>query len=262
MTLATLITLAGKVPLLGSILRRIAHSYPEGSITTIRSGVGQGLKWRRYHRYVNGYWLGQYELPLQLALRNAISPGMTVFDVGANAGFFSVIAAGLTGPTGKCVAFDPLTENVASIREQFALNGFAHGQVFEGAAGEENGRASIAFQESNNAMAHLGTPGRDEKVIEVELLTLDEAMRRFGRPHVVKVGVEGAELAVLRGAARLVQNFRPTWILEVHDPNLSGRIREALGMSYGLFTLEGDPIPLGDPLASHVIARDNTSPSS
>ena len=255
MSLARLITIVGQVPLLGGALRRFARSFREGSVTTIRSGVGKGLQWVRHHRYVSGYWLGQYELPLQEALAKAVTPGMTVFDIGANAGFFSLIAARLAGPPGKCVAFDPLPENVASVREQLALNRFAHGEVVEGAVGGRNGRASISFHLSNNSMAHLGTAGSGETTIEVELVTVDEAVRRFGRPHVVKVDVEGAELEVLRGAKGLLAESPPTWILEVHDPGQSGELRAALGPGYEWFTLAGERIPAGGPLPTHAVAK-------
>src|SRR5688572_25684309 len=104
---ARLIETLGKVPLLSQALRWYARRHPEGSVVTIKSGEAAGFKWKRHHRYVNGYWLGQYELPLQQALKRELKPGDTFFDVGANAGFFTLIAARLVGPTGKCVAFDP-----------------------------------------------------------------------------------------------------------------------------------------------------------
>lgn len=260
MLLARLIRFVGRVPLLGWALTWAARCYREGSLTKIWSGAGAGLKWRRFHRYRNRYWLGQHELPLQRALQRAVSPGMTVFDVGANAGFFSVISARLAGPGGTCVAFDPLPENAASVREQFELNGFSHGTVFEGAVGARDGTAAIAFHGPGDSAAHLGTPKSGERTIEVPMLTLDSAARRFGRPQVVKVDVEGAEVDVLRGAAELLREAPPTWILEVHDARSSEAIRTILGAGYGLFTLEGDPIPAGHPLAHHVLARATAVP--
>src|SRR5688572_31553432 len=114
---AKLIEFIGKVPLLGPALRRMAHRYPEASVVEIGSGLAAGYRWKRHHRYVNGYWLGHYELRIQEALRAYLKPGQTIFDVGANAGFFTLVAARLVGPGGKVVAFDPPPENQESIRE-------------------------------------------------------------------------------------------------------------------------------------------------
>src|SRR4051812_14269184 len=119
---AKLIELVGKMPLLGPALRRMAHNFPEGSVVEISSGAAAGFRWRRHHRYVNGYWLGQYELHIQEELKSCIKPGQTVFDIGANAGFFTLVAARLVGAAGKVIAFDPLPDNIQSIQEQLDLN--------------------------------------------------------------------------------------------------------------------------------------------
>src|SRR2546422_9879100 len=104
--LAKLIELLRWMPLVGAALRWYARRFSEGSVVTILSGYARGMKWRRHHRYVNGYWLGQYELSVQAALARELKPGAVFFDVGANAGFFTMIAASKIGPMGKCVAFD------------------------------------------------------------------------------------------------------------------------------------------------------------
>src|SRR3954452_16330369 len=118
MSSARVIEAIGRIPGVGRLLRWVARHYPEGSVVTIKHGEAAGLKWKRHHRYVNGYWIGQYELDIQAALKRELKPGQTFFDVGANAGFFTLVAAKIVGASGKCVAFDPLPMNQESIREQ------------------------------------------------------------------------------------------------------------------------------------------------
>jgi ribosomal protein L11 methylase PrmA len=122
LVLARLLSSLGRLPLAGRLLRGFAGHYVEGSVVRIRSGLAAGYLWERHHRYVNGYWTGQYELPIQEALQRELKAGDTFFDVGANAGFFTLVAARLVGQKGSCVAFDPSAENAASIRRQIELD--------------------------------------------------------------------------------------------------------------------------------------------
>src|SRR5216683_2563800 len=119
---AGVINRLGALPLIGPALRRMARRFPEGSVVRIHTGLAAGLNWRRHHRYVGGYWIGNYELDVQHALKRLLRPGDVFYDIGANAGFFSLLATKLVGPTGRVVSFEPLPENVQSIREQMELN--------------------------------------------------------------------------------------------------------------------------------------------
>ena len=116
---------------------------------TIATGHARGLRWKRSKRYVNGYWLGQYELPVQEALVRELAPGDTFYDLGANAGFFTLVAAKRVGPAGRCIAFDPDPSNVESIREQASLNGLLNIQAVQEAVSDVAG--SVPFTR--------GTPG-------------------------------------------------------------------------------------------------------
>jgi hypothetical protein len=100
-----LISTAGRIPVVGRALRWLARRYPEGSVVTIHTGRAAGFRWKRYHRYVNGYWPGIYELLIREALARELKPGQVFYDVGANAGFFSLVGACCVGPGGRVFAF-------------------------------------------------------------------------------------------------------------------------------------------------------------
>jgi len=254
---AELITLAGRVPLLGSLLRLVARQYAEGSVVEIKQGLASGLRWKRHHRYVNGYWIGHYELPIQEVLRRELAAGQTFYDVGANAGFFTLLAARLVGVQGKCVAFDPLPGNIESLREQVELNSLSQCVVVPEAVGAQPGTASFSFASAGDSQGHLGTSRRPgEQAIEVQVTTLDRAMERYGAPHLVKLDVEGAEAQVLRGATQVLKAARPKWLIELHGPDCEREVKAILAAhDYRCFELDGRELSPGSLLPHHFVAK-------
>ena len=253
---AVLIDVLGRLPVAGKLLRAYARRYAEGSVTTIRTGRAAGLQWRRSHRYVNGYWLGQYELPIQDALARELKPNDTFYDVGANAGFFTLIAARIVGRNGKCIAFDPSPENVQNIREQLELNGFDGAEVHQEAIADRAGIVAFSFAAPGSAQGHLGAAAAGEQSMDVNVTTLDAVARERGAPSLVKMDIEGAEVRALEGAANVLRDVRPTWLIELHGPDCARRVGEILsGAGYGFHDLSGRALPPGDDLPHHVIAR-------
>lgn len=257
MNKAALTTFAGRVPLLSSLLRALARQFAEGSVVEIKQGLAAGLRWKRHHRYVNGYWIGHYELPIQEALQRELSQGQTFFDVGANAGFFTLVAARLVGAHGRCVAFDPLPYNIESIREQVELNSLSQCVVVPEAVGEHPGTATFSFASEGDSQAHLGGSRRPgEQGIEVKVTTLDLAMAQHGAPHFVKLDVEGAEAQVLKGAAQVLKQARPKWLIELHGPECERDVKRILSAhGYRFFDLHGQELPPEADLPHHFLAK-------
>jgi FkbM family methyltransferase len=256
---AKVVDFVGRVPVLGTTLRKLARRYPEGSVADVRTGVAAGLKWKRHHRYLNGYWVGHFELDIQNALKRELKPGDVVYDVGANAGFFTLIAAHFVGPAGKVVAFDPAPENCESVREQVELNGYApFCTAVQKAVGGRAGRATFSFAASGSPMGHLGGAERGERSVEVEVTTLDDAVAAYGAPTFIKLDVEGAEGDVMAGAGRLLASAgaRPRWLIELHNPQCEADVKRDLAAAgYQFFNLDATPVPPGAELPHHVIAR-------
>jgi FkbM family methyltransferase len=253
---ATLITAVGRLPFMGWALRRLAHCYREGSVVTLRSGVAAGMRWRRHHRYVNGYWIGQYELPIQEGLARELKPGMVFFDVGANAGFFTLVAAKLVGSQGKCVAFDPMPENVESVRQQIKLNELGYCTAVQKAVGAHVGEAEFTFGTAGDSTGRFGSGGDGKTTMTVKVTTLDEAIARFGRPDFIKMDIEGAEVDALAGAERVLKEERPTWLIELHGPDCERGVRRIMSEhGYGFFDLRNNPILSGMELPHHVLAK-------
>ncbi len=261
MTTASLAGFLGRIPLLGRGLRCLAAKYSEESVVTIHTGLASGMKWRRHHRYVNGYWIGHYELPIQNALKQHLRPGQTFFDVGANAGFFTMIAARLVGPSGRCFAFDPAPENVASIREQIDLNELRQCSAVQAAVGAEPGEADFYFDMAGSPTGHLanksaGASSSGSHRLWVEVETLDLAATKYARPDFIKMDVEGAEVAALEGAKGLLTDVRPAWLIELHGSAKARQVRDILvAADYRLFSLDSKAVDLARPLPGHIVAR-------
>jgi FkbM family methyltransferase len=237
------------------MLRARARRFEEGSVVTIRSGVAAGLRWRRYHRFVNAYWLGNYELDVQLALQRLLQAGDVFYDVGANAGFFTILAGRLVGSGGKVFAFEPLSENVDTLRDQIELNGLPWCEVVPVAVSARSGAQTLAYEQGNNAMAHLGARGaKDDCEIQVQTVTLDGFVAGHPFPSLIKVDVEGAEAEVLEGAASVIRAGADV-ILELHEPKTAMEADQVFRqVGYHFESLNGRSVerPRG---FEHVVAR-------
>ena len=211
-----------RFPWLKPILERVAGRV-RGRDGTIRRGVGAGLRFNPGPANA-GYLLGDSEADVQHALAGLITPGMTVFDVGANVGFLTVLAARLVGPSGRVVGFEPLPLNADCIEHNARLNGFDHVAVRREALGSADGRARFLMApETTRGM--LDTSGfakaenRASGEIDVPVRSLDSlwAEGAIPRPDLIKLDIEGVEADVLRGAVGLIRATRPVLMIELHD---------------------------------------------
>lgn len=203
----------------GRMIRLPLRLLPKGMILPILQGQLRGKKWI-VGAGEHGYWLGSYEIQKRIAFEREIKPGTVIYDIGANVGFYSILAAHLTGPKGKVYAFEPLKRNVEYIRRHAALNRFTNTDVFEAAVSDHSGEASFDLGISI-ATGHLSDTGR----IKVPLLSLDDLLsaRDIAPPDTMKVDVEGAEYAVFQGAQKLIKKHRPTIFLDTHGRDVHER---------------------------------------
>ena len=187
----------------------------------VARGVGQGLRFNASGSNA-GYVLGTSEPHVQEALALLVDGGDVVYDIGANVGFFSILAARLTGPKGHVVAFDPLADNAERIIHNSSLNGFDWVEVRTIAVGREDGDARFLVSEVSSWGRLASTGRRDGHTGEtgVRVQTLDSIVASGTRPpQVVKIDVEGAEADVLDGARATIQAHGPRLVLELHGTN-------------------------------------------
>ena len=252
--LTTVLRGVGHIPGVAACLRTLARLYAEGSVVRIRSGKAAGMHWRRHHRYVNGYWLGHYEIGLQEKVASTLKAGQTFYDVGANAGLFTILGARCVGADGRCVAFDPLPENVDSIREQVTLNQLPNVEVYQGVIAPRAGFVRVSYEALGDSQAHVCEDSAGRQLQHVPAITFDLAAQRFGAPDLVKMDIEGLEGEALEGAISLLKTARTKWIIEVHHSEAWQKVRDCLGRSHELFDLSGDRLPDIERYPFHVFA--------
>jgi len=210
-------------PVIGPIVR--AATAPLRNRTRVVA-AGQAAGLRMDPSGANaGYALGTSEPLIQDVFAEHVPKGGVVWDIGANIGFYSLIASRLVGD-GEVVAFEPLPVNQEAIRRNIALNGVSNVVVSGVALADSEGTADLqihtrqtwakldtsadtAFQEELQATGH----------IRVEVSTIDAQLRDLPVPGFVKIDIEGAEVAALRGASRLLSEHRPTVLCELHGTN-------------------------------------------
>ncbi|MBI5688080.1 MAG: FkbM family methyltransferase [Verrucomicrobia bacterium] len=178
----------------------------------ILSGPLRGKRWI-VGSSIHDAWLGNYEADKQALFARTVTPGSVVFDVGAHAGFYTLLASALTGPTGRVFAFEPMPNNIAHLREHLRLNGAANVTVIEKAVADASGVATFTACGSN-FQGHL-LPGGE---LQVETVSLDELVEqgRLPLPDFVKMDIEGAEVRALNGARKLLARRHPTVFLGTH----------------------------------------------
>lgn len=162
---------------------------------------------------------GWHETQVQEALMRSAAGGDAVWDVGANIGFISLVAARIVGPEGRVVAIEPDPACARAVRRNASLNHMGQIHVVEVAAGAGSGETELIVTDDRlwSRLATVGEHEREAQRLPVAVLALDELEGR--PPAVVKIDVEGAELDVIAGMRRTLREVRPLVICEMHGRN-------------------------------------------
>lgn len=207
----------------------------DGKIVYLRRGPGTGLLWRHFQCYQPWMALGTYEPDVADLIFARLRAGQVFYDVGANAGYFSLIAARKVGDSGRVVAFDPVPRNVDTIREQVLLNEFEQiCEIEQVAIAAFEGVTDLNIPE-RNANAHIASiaaphvPHMNGESVQVRCITLDSYVQTRTIPDLIKVDIEGAEVEALKGAARLLADKQaPEWLITAHSDELASQVVEIL----------------------------------
>jgi FkbM family methyltransferase len=184
--------------------------------------------------------IGAHYEPGLALLPKLLRPDDVVFDCGANQGAYALYAASLVGPQGAVVAIEPQAYAVAALRRSLDANDLQNVRIFEGAVSDHVGSLPFYFR----AKAVAASLERDDSAHcqAVEVRSIDDLVEKEGlsRLDLIKLDVEGAEAAAIRGAAKAMAAHRPLVIFECWDP-ASENTREAWEAlaenGYGLFDI-------------------------
>lgn len=156
------------------------------------------------------YWLlrGKYERHTRTLFEQSLRPGAVVLDIGAHIGYFTLLAARAVGPSGCVYAFEPDSSNYRFLGHNVALNGVEDvvTTVPKAVADTSGIREFFANTKSSVASSFWGS-GRSVTATRVDCTTVDDFLGG-GEIDVVKLDVEGAEIAALRGMRRTLTSGR------------------------------------------------------
>lgn len=197
---------------LGRVMRLPLKLIPPQMRLPILQGRLKGKKWIA-GAHTHGCWLGSYEYEKQNLFEERIALGSVVFDIGANVGFYTLLASELVGPQGHVYAFEPVPRNLGYLNRHLQLNNVNNATVIEAAVSDRTGTAF--FDNSvGSAAGRIDSRGG----IAVNTVKLDELIGsgKLSHPSYIKIDVEGAEFSVLSGAQSMLTNARPTIFLATH----------------------------------------------
>jgi FkbM family methyltransferase len=171
------------------------------------------------------YFFGHYHERYEAALvARLLDPGEVFWDIGANVGYFSLVAAARVQAAGQVVAFEPGAAALARLTENVSLNPFKNIRIFNLAVADADGEATlyraegIADSSASLFAAAAGAAGGET----CATVALDGFLNqeKLAPPDFVKLDVEGAELAALQGAAGILADSRPLLLVEMEEKNL------------------------------------------
>ena len=212
-----------RVPVLGACVSWAgAKLVPRESLAwvQVQNGPAKGLWLHLNPRTGQTYFEGGGEPEVQEALQQHLKPGMTFYDIGANIGFFSLLAGRLVGNEGRVVSFEADPEIAARLREHVTRNEFDWIEAEEKAVWSE--QKTVYFERvdpktsPDRGLGHVASASA-ATTIEVSAVSLDDYSSKHTAPDFMKCDVEGAEVEVFRGASRLLREKRPGFICEMHS---------------------------------------------
>lgn len=167
------------------------------------------------HLLLDGYW----EMWLTELLTDIVRPGMTVVDVGANLGYFTLLMAELVGPTGHVHAFEPNADLARRMTQSLAINGFETiVTVHEQALADTENDVLLVVPTDEPKNGHLlpaDHPVAGDQATETRLMRT-RRLDSYGElldADIIKIDADTSELAIWQGMTAILESRRPLTIV-------------------------------------------------
>jgi FkbM family methyltransferase len=162
-----------------------------------------------------------------------VRPGLTVYDIGANAGFYTLFFSSLVGDSGGVFAFEPCPYVARFLVDHVQMNRLSNVRIIQAAVSQKAELMGMSFDRgmSQNQLCSNST-------LMVPTISLDTV--GLPAPSLIKIDVEGAESAVLDGALRILQEARPVVFVALHSLRQREKCAALLGAAgFAIHDLEG-----------------------
>lgn len=135
--------------------------------------------------------------------KKEVKKGMTVLDIGAHIGYYTLLAANLVGENGRVYAFEPHPHNFAVLEKNVRINGYKNVVLVQKAVSSKSEHINLYLSEWGTGHSLSNQVGK--RSIVVEAVPLDEFLGNDYKVDVIKIDIEGAEMLALLGADRLIR---------------------------------------------------------
>ncbi|MCK4829007.1 FkbM family methyltransferase, partial [bacterium] len=155
-----------------------------------------------------------------------ISEEDTFVDVGANQGSYSLIATKILGESGSIVSIEPQPQLAANIKKSLEINSICKFEVHQMAVGDTDGTLDLIIPRSSSGAAglyreHSGIDGCTKLKVPVRRFDDSIDWKNFSGSVFVKLDIEGAELAFLKGAQKMMSTHKPLLFMEINPVALT-----------------------------------------
>lgn len=172
------------------------------------------------------YYLGRWEPHVETVISRWLRPGDTFIDIGANIGYFTLLASKLVGPNGHVVAIEASAATYQRLRENLDLNRVRNVRAIQCAVADRETELTLhTAPDINSGLASLIQPRGGQGTERVRgaplgaLLTSDEIQSA----RLIKIDVEGAEKMVIDGMAPILSQLRADFLVEINPDMVSSR---------------------------------------
>lgn len=147
-----------------------------------------------------------------------LKEGVTVADVGAGIGYYTLLASKIVGNTGAVLSFEPEPHRFREMVDNIQVNKCNNVEPFELAISDKEGTSKFEEVDAFGSGCVVKARKDAKKIITLKTTTLDSLKNNF---DIVKIDVEGGELEVLRGMKNILAKGKVKIICEVHPEQLS-----------------------------------------
>ena len=206
------------IPGMNIVYRGLVRYLVPGGIGTVKyDGFTLDIYRRGCPRMLIGD--GSKYLPAEaLSFKSLIEPGMTVLNIGAAVGYYTLIAARQTGPEGKVYAFEPFPETFNLLKKNIERSGYKNIVIINKAVTDAVGFAKLYLLDTNPQANSLSKSRESIKYIDVPTITLDSFFSDE-KIDVIRSVAEGSEILILQGMRNVIKN-NPNLIMQIEvDPS-------------------------------------------
>ena len=188
-------------------------------------------------RYI--FWHKIWEPQIGEVIQKELPSGGVFVDVGANIGYFSMLAATIVGPEGSVYSFEPIPRLCSQLKKSAAVNNFTTIHCIEKGCGAKHEEMTLHVSHSNIGGSSVVKKFSADETCEISVTTLDSECVGMKQIDVIKIDVEGFEYEVLLGAEKIITQHSPKFIIELspstyehRDSELSRKILTLLDSYY------------------------------